>query len=70
MEEASKKANCYGFISDLPDGFMTPLGENGVTLSGGQKQRLSIARELYKEPEVLILDEATSALDTESEKYV
>jgi ABC-type multidrug transport system fused ATPase/permease subunit len=68
--EAAKKAYCDSFINDLPQGYMTRVGDKGVRLSGGQRQRISIARELFKDPDLLILDEATSALDTESERYI
>ncbi len=68
--EASKIANAYEFIKDLPLQFETNIGDSGNTLSGGQKQRLSIARAVLKNPPIMVLDEATSALDTESEQLV
>lgn len=66
--EAAKKACCHDFISQLPDGYNTVIGEGGSTLSGGQKQRISIARAIMKDAPIVILDEATANVDPENEK--
>lgn len=68
--EAAKIANAHEFISKMPQGYQTNIGDRGSKMSGGQRQRMSIARAVLKNPPILILDEATSALDTESERLV
>ncbi len=68
--EASKKANCHEFITNLVEGYNTHVGERGIKLSGGERQRVAIARAILEDAPILILDEATSALDSESEKLI
>jgi ATP-binding cassette subfamily B protein len=70
LEEACRAANIQDFISGLPEGYDTIVGERGYRLSGGEKQRVSIARVILKDPRILILDEATSHLDSESEALI
>ena len=66
--EAAKKAACHDFITALPDGYETVIGEGGATLSGGEKQRIAIARAIMKDAPIIVLDEATANVDPENEK--
>ena len=68
--EAAQKARCYDFITALPEGFNTVIGEGGATLSGGEKQRVSIARCILKDAPIIILDEATASVDADNESYI
>ena len=68
--EAARAANCDEFVSKLPQGYATPIGENGAKLSGGERQRISIARALLKNAPIVLLDEATASLDVENETRV
>src|SRR5699024_1865955 len=67
---AARAANCEEFVSKLPQGYQTPIGENGAKLSGGERQRISIARALLKNAPIVLLDEATASLDVENETKV
>lgn len=68
--EAARKARCYDFIMELPDGFDTVIGEGGASLSGGERQRISIARCILKDAPIVILDEATASVDADNESYI
>ena len=73
MEEvirAAKEAQCHAFITALPDGYNTLVGEGGSSLSGGEKQRISIARAILKDAPIIILDEATASVDPENEHFI
>lgn len=68
--KAAKKARCYDFIMEMPNGFDTVVGEGGATLSGGEKQRISIARAILKDAPIVLLDEATASIDPDNERYI
>lgn len=70
IERAARLAHCHEFVQEMEHGYDSNIGERGVRLSGGQRQRIAIARELFKDPAILIFDEATSALDSESERLI
>jgi ABC-type multidrug transport system fused ATPase/permease subunit len=70
IERAARDAHADEFVRELPEGFDTPVGENGFALSGGQRQRIAIARALLKDAPIILLDEATSALDSETERKI
>ena len=70
IEQAARSAHAHDFVSALPDGYATLIGDQGVRLSGGQKQRLALARALLKDPPILVLDEATAMFDPEGERML
>jgi ATP-binding cassette subfamily B protein len=70
IEQAARAANCHEFISKLPQGYQTKVGEGGSTLSGGEKQRIAIARTILKDPPIILMDEATASLDLVNENLV
>jgi subfamily B ATP-binding cassette protein MsbA len=70
VERAAQAAHAHHFISQLPDGYLTRIGEQGIRLSGGQKQRIALARILLSDPVILLLDEATAMFDVEGEHHV
>ena len=70
IEQAARTAGAHEFVTELPDGYATVVGERGLTLSGGQRQRISIARAVLTDPRVLVLDDATSSVDTVTEEQI